>query len=349
MGNRTALKRGWDDALRAWSVSVLRAAARKTRTAGAAAWRLMPKSIAGWAVCVFVGGFLLLIALKMLSLFNVWPRPTMYLRSWRRSLWQVALVDSIPDPLLILLLDDYADGTPGGYTRLVSLSLETGTVHGDQVNTHGYTLAGVNRQSVWLQRRWSRRRELHGYGLPGFRPHHRARSFTRKHEEIARIVDSCSLDGPNGMLRVYARNGYQYRLNLSGNTLTRLPLAPPRPAPNLLRWQDQCGRRSGYLTDDRTCRTMVSGDDIFTKAYIGENGKVEIGRRTPGKPLQWITEEHEMAGEEPHDGKGRFISWSTFHGGRVYVVLCHNEYRGPAYVAALEEGSGAVVWHRTFR
>jgi hypothetical protein len=282
------------------------------------------------------------------------------IRIWPTG-WAVRHAAHVQRPsgdLLIVMADDVAIGSRGHPQRLLVLSAANGSVLGERVGGVRFELFGLTPELAWC--RHSREDgDFAGYELPGLTKRYDGDDLLAAHPRVGRIIDWIKVDGPNA-LRIDAKDGYQYRLELVDNSLARLPERPPPLVPNLLHAYAGCRWRiPGPMKDARTCAPIrlpavpgrgrrsagVVMTDYRRDRTTGLEQLVLYLERRDGQS-GWRLTEDEVFG--PRDGKrSRPIRLASRAHDRLLLVAVDHE-PDDLYLAAVRLEDGAVLWRQTF-
>jgi hypothetical protein len=286
----------------------------------------------------------LFLAIHGANWVGISPVPVLYLMpSDCGKLVQAAIVES-PAPALVLQASCHV-GRTGWATRmhrLAALSLGDGAVLGHRVQRAGLEWIGLTPGEVWL----AGGGRAEGFALPALDRRHRLSRLLERHPELEGIVKSVAVDGLGGRLRLWARDGREYRLTLDGDRLERLPIDPPSPAPTLLApWAACEWRVPGRVYEARGCRPMeIDGEPITIERRLTSGGEqvVVARRRADGRP-RWERSERELFdGAGPHR-----LLFAARHEGRIAIVATERE-PDDLHAVAIDARSGALLWSRTF-
>lgn len=302
-------------------------------------------TVAGVIAVAFFGMVAIFHGSRILALLGFDSTVAMSLDHTCWNLTRATLVEAEPDAWLIFELEDVPTAMDAAYCRLLVLSADDGSTLGQRARQHRFSLFGVTRKRAWIVSEFPGKESWTGLDLPQLSEGVDVLELTDTHSEIERIVKCVHTDGPEGVLRVCARNGRSYRLRPASNTLERLPLDPPPIEPSLLRGSGICPVDPGHLHDHVTCAPLDLGEICFF-ADIGEDGRLTFsGRLREGEPV-WERGEEAVLGDA---SSGRRVIWSTIHRGRLFVAARDAGELDAVYVAAIEAKNGHLLWRKTFQ
>lgn len=282
------------------------------------------------------------LGFQFLGIFNVYPRVAAFSSLSRWELYRAAIIEREPEPVILLDCQDNPGGW-GAYDRLLCVRLRDGRVLGEHISSRSQDFIGATRDIAWLKKDYASKRVI-GYSIPKLRKRFDALALSDNHPELTGLVKQFSPDSQ--YLRVYALDGYQYRLDPVADTITRLPLDPPAPR-SAIAWSrcDGCTRHGGHLCDFIEGGVPSWNDSCLKRYYAGEADRVVVCRLANShKDTVWSYTEQELLGEDFHADRDCTVCFSTYHGTRVYVAVTDNWREGDLFLLAIDTWSGNVDW-----
>ncbi|MBD3239782.1 MAG: hypothetical protein GF331_04295 [Chitinivibrionales bacterium] len=295
---------------------------------------------------LFLGVAFSLIILLLLGTLNAWTAPAAYLSLSRWELGRGAVMGNEGEPVLVLEALD----NPGGwvaYNRVLCVRLRDGVLLGQRIESRTMQLIGTSRGIVWVKSDYAQKK-VRGLTVPRLRVGYDALKLAERHQEIRNIVKEIRVDGD--ALRVYALDGYQYRLSPPADELARLPLDPPPPEPVYpMAVGEGCTIHGGYLCDYLRGGVPEFGLDRIARRYVGNSGTLILAREGALGGEEWLLSEHELVGRPRHNDIARTLCFSTFLADTAIVVITEEWDKGDLFVCAVDVKRGNVCWRVRLR
>jgi hypothetical protein len=310
------------------------------------------KIIAAVLLTPLIAVFLLLFC----HLFGVarWLQIRILPTNW--ALQHAVCIERPGDDWLLLMVEHAWRDLELDTSRLLLISAADGRVLGERVEDLDFNLFGLTAERVWARPGHRGYDDFAGYALPGLQRTIDGRALLAAHPELERIVKRIRPDGP-AALRIFARDGYQYRLQLDDQRLQRLALEPAPPAPDLLQRLPDCRWRiPGPVKDARDCKPLrlPGGGDrppgrlMAASETRGGLRQLVLYAAAPDGSSRWRLTEQQLFGPRDPDEPPRRIFSATRADGRLLLVAADRRPED-LYLAAVDPAAGSILWQRRFR
>lgn len=299
------------------------------------------------AVCAPMFAMIALLFLNLFFEVGLWVTMQIFKTNW--SLKAVVHLERPDGDVLVIKVDnEWTDGEVEA-NRLMVISTADGSIVAETVRGINFKLLGVTPELAWCQ--LSRDDDdIVALQLPDLDERYDLEDLLEAHPQVNRIIDWIKVDGLDA-LRIDAKDGFQYRLKYSDNSIERLPEEPPPLAPDLIEAMPGCRWKiPGPIKDSRNCQLIREGEAAVLTSYQGEGEakQLVLTLKTKDGQAEWTVTEETLFGPREEGTPPRRVYFAGKVKGQLLLVAQDREPED-FFLAAVDLADGSVRWNLIFR